>query len=691
MKMIHLGAFVLGLVIVCGIWLLQAPDQEPLPVTITQVKTSPQTDAIGEFTLQDHLGTTYSLSQWSERRAIVVVFLGTECPLAKLYGQRLTEMAAEYESQGVQFVGINSNRQDTLAEMTHYARTHEITFPLLKDPDNTVADLFGATRTPEAFLLDEHNKIRYQGRIDDQYGVGYARASATHNELGNAIDELLAKQRISVPQTTAVGCIIGRMKRTKPHGEITYSNQISRVVQKHCESCHREGQIAPFTLTSYEDVIGWADMMSEVMVEGRMPPWHADPAHGEFSNDARMSKAEKQQFTKWIENGMPEGDAAELPAPVVYAEGWQIPEPTAVYKMPTAFEVPAKGVVPYQYFTLDPGFTEDQWVCAAEAKPGNRAVVHHLILFYVPPGRNYRPEDALFNSVAAFAPGMPALESTNGMALRIPAGSKLVFQVHYTPNGSPQTDQSEVGLVFLKPDEVSSELETEAALTFRFRIPPGAENHRVDASYDIHHDSMLFSLTPHMHYRGKSFLISATYPDGEKEVLLNVPQYDFNWQNSYVLEDPKFLPTGTKLKMVAHYDNSAGNLANPDPNATVTWGDQTWEEMMIGSFLATRAGQDLRLGPPHIEPLSDNTSRVHFRYKPEQPVEKVYLAASFNDWKETGHAMEGPNEKGFYTTTVDLKSGEHEYKFVLDGKIWKNDPGNRVFKGFYQNNVLLVD
>ncbi len=649
-------------------------------------------NVLGDFTLQDYLGAKHSFSEWRDKKAIVVVFLGTECPLAKLYGQRLVEMHQQYGPLGVQFVGINSNRQDTLAEMAHYARVHKIEFPLLKDAGQQVADQFGATRTPEAFILDSKGVVRYWGRIDDQYGVGYSRQKSTQRELAAALEQLLNNEPIAVPKTTAVGCIIGRAAQVEPTGDITYSKQISRLVQKRCRSCHREDQIAPFALSTYDDVANWAEMMQEVMENGRMPPWHANPAYGHFLNDARMSAKEKSLFSQWLKNGRPEGDPADLPAPLKFAKGWRIPQPSAVYRMPTAYQVPAKGVVPYQYFMLDPGFTEDKWVVASEVRPGNRSVVHHLILFFIPPEQKViRGEDALFNAIAIFVPGMPPSVVQDGLAMHIPAGSKLVFQAHYTPNGSPQTDLSEVGLIFAEPDQVEKELETEAALNFRFLILPGAKNHRVEATYDIQYDASLHALTPHMHYRGKSFQVSAKYPDGKQEILLEVPEYDFNWQSTYFFSKPKFLPSGTRLELVAHYDNSADNLANPDPTATVHWGDQTWDEMMVGMILLSRAEQDLRLGPPQVEKLEGDLRRVSFRYRPVEPVKNVYLAGSFNDWKETGHRMEGPDDQGMFTTSIDLPSGEYEYKFVLDGKTWKNDPGNRQFKGFYQNSVVQVE
>lgn len=647
---------------------------------------------IDGFTLDDFLGAKHSLSDWQGRRATVVVFLGTECPLAKLYGQRLVEIAAKYEPQGVQFVGINSNRQDTLAEIAHYARVHKIEFPLLKDPACRVADQFGATRTPEVILLDDSRTIRYRGRIDDQYGVGYARGKPTKHDLAEALDKLLAGEPILNAQTTAVGCLISRPNPIEPHGEITYCNQISRIVQQHCIECHRDGQIAPFAMETYDDVAAWSETILEVIDDGRMPPWHANPNHGDFLNDARMPDEDKRLFKQWVANGLPEGDPKELPEPREFAEGWRIPEPDVVLRMPEEFEVPAKGIVDYQHFVFDPGFTEDKWVIGSEARPGNRAVVHHLVLFYIPPGQDtYRPEDPLFNIVAAFAPGMPAIMGPENLALRIPAGSKLCFQMHYTPNGSPQTDRSEVGLIFTDAENVEKEFVNQAGLNFRFAIPPGVKDYHVDASYAFQHDSMIYTLTPHMHYRGKSFRFTAHYPDKSKEILLDVPRYDFNWQNVYMLAEPKHMPAGTKIEMEATFDNSADNLLNPDPSAIVFWGDQTWQEMMIGSVTLSRADQDLRLGPPRVQEVVDGKHVVHFRYRPTSEVDSVHVAGTFNNWQQAKDQLEGPDSEGFYHLALPLEPGEYEYKFVLNGDQWRNDQGNPSTIGYYNNNVVQVE
>ena len=649
---------------------------------------------LDDFTLIDSLGANHSLSEWKSKKAVVVIFLGTECPLAKNYGNRLVELAEEYEPQGVQFVGINSNMQDTLLEVANYVRVHKINFPVLKDPSNKVADQFGATHTPMAFILDPQNVIRYRGRIDDQYGVGYVRPSSTQRDLANALDDLLAGKPVSKPNTKVVGCHIGRVRKSPPTGDITYTNQISRLVNQHCVRCHRAGQIAPFSLTEYDDVVAWAETMRDVMTDGRMPPWHASPKYGHFTNDASMPDADKRLFRQWIENGMPQGDLSDLPKPMTFEEGWQISKPDVVYRMPNPFDVPAKGLVPYQYFYLDPKFTEDVWIQGAEIRPGNRAVVHHIFVFFIPPGQDKpHAEDPLYNSIAAFAPGMPAGMWPKKYARLIPAGSKLAFQVHYTPNGSEQIDQSEVGLVFADPKSVTKEVKIGCAINADFRIPAGEKNYHLQSGHEFTQDTYVHALIPHMHYRGKAFRFTAQYPNGTSEVLLDVPRYDFNWQNTYVLEAPKLMPKGSLMMCNGIFDNSLRNLANPDPTVEVNWGDQTSDEMMLGSFVTSLPDSAVAGEFPKVTHVRDDFFDVEFRFRPEngtQVFKGIYLAGSFNDWKPTAHKMSGPNDDGWFRTTIRLAAGQYEYKFVIDGTNWKHDPGNPNQNGPYSNGVIRV-
>ena len=536
------------------------------------------------FQLNDYQGNPHSLDDYRESKLVVLAFMGTECPLATIYAPRLSELAAEYAPQGVQFLAINSNRQDSTTKLSHYARTYGLTLPLLKDLGNALADQVGAERTPEVFVLDADRKVRYAGRIDDQYGVGYQRGEATRRDLAAALDELLAGSEVSVAETKAPGCLIGRVREANEQAHVTYSTQIARIFQAHCVECHRDGQIAPFPLTSYDEVVGWAEMIDEVVSEQRMPPWHASPEYGHFSNDIRLSDQELADIHAWVEAGAPEGNPAELPPPREFVEGWQLPRDPdqVVYISDEPYDVAADGVVEYQYFEVDPGFTEDKWVKVAECVPDNRRVVHHIIVFVRPPA-GQQADVRGFNFLVGYAPGTRPFVCPDGMAKLVPAGSKLVFQMHYTPIGTPQKDRSYVGLVFVDdPSEIKHRVATAGATNAFFQIPPHAENHRVMSTKRFVTGGKLLSLFPHMHLRGKSFRYELERPDGTKEILLDVPRYDFNWQNSFIFSEPIEIEPKSRLICTAHFDNSANNLANPNPDVAVRWGDQTWEEMMIG-------------------------------------------------------------------------------------------------------------
>lgn len=544
---------------------------------------------IKNFTLRDHLGATHSFDKLAGENVTVVAFLGAECPLAKQYAPRLAELAREFDGQGVKFIGINSNRQDSATEIASAVRSTGIDFPVLKDVGNVVADQFRAVRTPEVFVLDGDHVVRYWGRVDDQYGfmsgVAYQRSEPKRRDVAEAVGELLAGKEVSVAVTSAPGCHIGRIRETDSTGDVTYSNQIARIFQAHCIECHRPGEIAPFSMTSYEEVLGWGDMIREVVREQRMPPWHADKAHGDFLNDVSLTEEEKNQIYAWIDAGCPEGDQSDLPAPREFAAGWQMAEPDLVFPMgEEPYHVPATGYVDYKYFTVDPGFTEDTWVQAAEARPGNREVVHHIIVFVKPPNDRSGGFGALSGFLVATAPGARPMIAPEGMAKFIPAGSKLVFQMHYTPNGKATTDLSSVGLKLADAKSVKHRLETKSAANPFFTIPAHESDYEVQAYKKFRRDTLLVSLYPHMHLRGKAFRYTAVYPDGREEILLDVPRYDFNWQNTYELTEPKLLPKGTKLHARAVFDNSEDNLANPDPSLDVTFGEQTYDEMMIGFF-----------------------------------------------------------------------------------------------------------
>lgn len=571
-------ALLLGVPVVSG--------DEPLPV-------EPVLPAIESMVLRDSANRERQLGRLvAGRKVIVLASLGVECPLARLYMPRLVELAKQHAGEDFVFVGFGSNHQDDLTDLAALAREFEIPFVLLRDHDARLADRLGVTRTPEIVVLDGSGRMRYRGRIDDQYLIGARRASATATPVEDAIAAIRKGEEVAVPVTEPIGCLIGRRPEPRADAHVTYTGEIARIMNAHCVECHRPGQIGPFSLTEYDDVAAWAPMLQETMHAGRMPPWLADPAHGKFSNDPRLSAADQRLFDAWVAAGCPEGDPADLPELPEFVEGWRIAQPDVVVEMAEKpFSVPAEGVVDYQYFVVDPGFTEDKYLVAAEPQPGNPAVVHHIIVHVIRPGGDRIDGVGI---AIAYAPGMPPLSMPTGHAMKIPAGSRLVFEMHYTPNGVAAEDLSRVGLRFAPRDSVRQLVISGSILNRRFEIPPGAEAHRVTASRGVDRDYWVTSLTPHMHFRGAAFRYEVIYPDGSREILLNVPRYDFNWQLRYEFARPKKIPAGSRVVCEAVFDNSAGNPANPDPKATVRWGEQSWEEMMIGFYTVVP-------GPPPVE------------------------------------------------------------------------------------------
>jgi peroxiredoxin/mono/diheme cytochrome c family protein len=554
--------------------------------------------SIENFTLGSHRGVEWSLEDVSDQQLVVVAFLGTECPLAKLYGPRLEELQRQYGDKGVAFIGINANTQDSLAEITAYVSKHKISFPMLKDIGSRVADQFNAERTPDVFLLDKNRNVRYRGQIDDQYLISLSRNKPGRKHLAIAIDELLTGKQVSVFHTDPVGCHIGRPSKVEPHGNVTYSNQIARIFNARCVGCHRKGELAPFTLGSYEDVIGWEETILEVIrTKGRnsMPPWYASTKHDHdgFSNDARLTEEDKVLIETWVKNGMPEGETSQLPNPPQFVDGWNIGEPDQIIEVrDTAYNVPAEGIVDYKYFTVDPGWDEDKYVTATEARPDNVPVVHHIIAYIIPPGEQDDKRKKRGPMLVGYAPGATPRVMDKGTALFVPAGSRLEFEMHYTPNGTPQTDLSYIGVKFADKKNVTRLFRGGAAAARKLNIKPNMITQGVVAPlHRIRRDQMLLDMTPHMHLRGKSFKYEAKLPGASWETLLDVPHYDFNWQLTYELAKPRFLPKDTLLRCTAAFDNTDGNPANPNPNVLIKWGPQSWDEMMIG-FFSTRDPYD---------------------------------------------------------------------------------------------------
>jgi hypothetical protein len=357
---------------------------------------------------------------------------------------------------------------------------------------------------------------------------------------------------------------------------VTFHKDIEPILQNRCQSCHRPGEVAPMSLLTYQETRPWAKAIRAAGLSGKMPPWHADPRYGKFSNDLSLAPGEKETLAAWVDSGAHEGNPADAPKPRAFVPGWKIPKPDIVFEMPEEFDVPAAGAVDYQFFAVATNFIEDKWVEMAEVRPGDPSVVHHAIVM-VESNDGWLGQQYL----AGYAPGMMPQMWKPGQARLIKAGSRLVFQVHYTTNGRPSRDRTRIGLVFAKKPAAEQILSLQA-MPASLAIPPGDANYRVQSAVVMQEAVSLVGMRAHMHLRGKSFVFRAVYPTGEIETLLDIPHFDFDWQPYYYLDTPKLLPRGTRIECTAVFDNSPNNRYNPDPSATVFWGPQTWDEMMIG-------------------------------------------------------------------------------------------------------------
>jgi hypothetical protein len=383
-----------------------------------------------------------------------------------------------------------------------------------------------------------------------------------------------------------------------------FTKNVAPILQQNCQICHRPGEAAPFSLLTYEDARPWAKAIKSALLTRKMPPWFADPHYGKFVNDSSLTQTQIDTLVRWVDAGAPRGDLKDLPPPRQFADGWAIPEPDAVIELPTPFEIPAKGVLEYQHILIPSPFKTDQWVQFAEARPTDRSHVHHIIAFIREPGskwlkdakpgvpfvpdkeqedKNVDTSELPSDFLLGYAPGQPPERFAQGQAKLIRAGSDIILQVHYTTDGTPARDRSRVGLVFAK-EPPSKRVFTLSATNGKFKIPPGAPNHQVDAEFELGSAVTLYGLHPHMHGRGKDFEYRVRFPDGEKRTLLKVPNYRATWQLWYELSEPLALPKGAVIECTAHFDNSPNNPLNPDPSKEVAWGDQSWDEMMVGFF-----------------------------------------------------------------------------------------------------------
>ncbi len=554
-------------------------------------------ERVDNFRLLDHNGASHELYYLSDAKAVVIMVHGIGCPIVRNTVPALKQIRDRYRSRGVEFLLLNSNLQDDRDAVAKEAVEFGIDFPVLVDETQLIGEGLGVNRTGEVFLIDPKNwKLIYRGPLDDRLSYGAQRSTAGKHYLTDALDATLAGKPVTLAQAEALGCIVNFPERDprNAHAKISYSEQIAPLLANRCASCHRQGGVAPWAMDSYEKVRGFAPMIREVTRTKRMPPWHADPHYGNFVGDRSIANEDAKLLVHWIEAGAPRGEGPD-PLAALKREwpDWTLGKPDLIVEVP-AFDVPATGVVSYQYPSARNPLGRDVWIKAIEILPGDRSVVHHVLAGIDDPGngerRNIRGQ---IGELGGYAPGKNAAlyPADTGILLRKEANFR--FQMHYTPNGKAITDVTRVGYYFHdKPPK--HKLDMALILDTSLEIPAHAKAHSHSLDQVFDRDVMLYSLLPHAHLRGRTARFTAHYPDGGAEILLSVPKYDFNWQPLYVLNPSKFIPAGTRIVLDMTWDNSAQNPGNPDPSKAVRWGDQTWEEMNVGWFRFREADDEDR-------------------------------------------------------------------------------------------------
>ena len=546
-------------------------------------------DAIPNLGFTDTRSLARTLDDLAAKKPIVIAFVDTACPLAQRYLPVLKNLSEEFG--GVQFLALNPTESDTVVATALQAVKMDIHFPFGKDFGGACAQSLGVTRTPEVVLIDADRKLRYRGRIDDQYRIGGTRKEPTARNLKAAISAVLAAKEVTTPTTEVDGCPITFPTATKPKA-VNFAEHIAPLMKAHCWQCHTTNGSGPFPLVTFKEVSSRAKAVAEAVALQRMPPWFTTHDFGPFTNRRGMTDEERAAIRDWVKLGMPEGEAAKVPAtPKPPENKWTIGTPDKVLKT-FEFQLPAQGDIPYKYAVLPTIFTEDTWVKGFQILPDNPRVLHHCNMAFVKVNEKFN-EDA--NFITGYVPGGEAAMCEEGVAILVPAGSLLMLQMHFVSTGAPEKCTVSVGMRYPR-EIVKQRLQNHQITDRRFVIPAGAPAHKVAKTYTIDREVLGVGLFSHMHVRGKDMSFIAHLPDGKDETLLIVPNYNFEWQVPYRWEPgKKTFPKGTKLECIAHFDNSAFNPFNPDPKATVKFGLQTHNEMMIGFFFYTDASENLNL------------------------------------------------------------------------------------------------
>lgn len=546
---------------------------------------------VADLALKTPEGKDMQLSAALGKNGLVIAFFTTACPISAKLAPETARLEKDLLEKGVGLLLVNAPPVQKKEEIAKFISAHALKSPVALDAESKLAQALSAATTTEVFLLDATRTLIYRGALNDQYGLGYAKDQASHHYLRDAVSAMLCGAPPELAATSAPGCALDlppQAAGAAPATNLTYHRDIARILQANCVECHHSGGVAPFALDAYDAVIEHAGMIKKQVERGAMPPWFAAPpaagAHSPWSNDRSLAERDRADLLAWLATpDRPQGDAADAPQPRQFPSEWSIGKPDAIIAAAKPITIKAEGTMPYQHVTVATDFPEDRWVRGYEILPTAREVVHHVIVTVVPKGQKVRRggEEGSEGYWAAYVPGNTRKVYPEGFARKLPAGATVSFQIHYTPNGKAVEDTMRMGLLFAK-EPPKYVVHTSSLANARINIPAGAANHVETAQRKIPADVNAMGLMAHMHVRGKAFKFEAVLPDGKTETLLDIPRYDFNWQLRYDYAMPRFLPRGTTIKITAVFDNSAGNPANPDPAKNVRWGQQTFDEMMIG-------------------------------------------------------------------------------------------------------------
>ncbi|MCW5935418.1 MAG: redoxin family protein [Fimbriimonadia bacterium] len=566
---------------------------------LTETRAAASTVKVGSrlpaLTFQDIKGKSYNLQTLAQKGPVAVVFMGVACPVAQRYTTRLNTLQQTYAKKGVSLIAVNSNYDESLEATRKHAAEMKFKFPVVKDETGQIAQAFGATMTPQAFVVDQKAAIRYRGAIDDNR----YETRVKHTYLRDALDAILNKKTVKVATSESFGCTLRAPEEAKGATAINYAKHIAPILQENCQSCHRPGQVAPFELMTYDDAYAWRKEIKKYTQTRLMPPWKPEPGHGDFKGEKRLSNEEIKIIARWVESGAPMGDPKDLPAPRKFPNDWALGKPDFVVEMPEEYEIGPEGEDEYRHFVIPTNFNQDVYVQAIDVEPGNRKTVHHVIVYLDTSGTARRLDAAdkgagysafgwpgfmPAGTLGGWAPGMTPSVLPEATGYRIPKGADIVLQVHYYRTGKVERDRSRVGLYFSKAPNTQP-VSIGVAINAWFRIPPGDKRHEVKAYWSAPRDVEVVAITPHMHLLGKEMKITAYPPSGDPVPMVWIKDWDFNWQDNYHYKSPVKLPKGTRIEVVSYYDNSEENPRNPhSPPKPVTWGEKTSDEMCLAFF-----------------------------------------------------------------------------------------------------------